>query len=139
MDNEQAADWTDEGGIEVEWDVEVFPCRLVWGKGGLAEEFQGEFRLWEELIPEEVGEGIGDAGKDGKEVRFESKDGTFNDIVAMDIWQDKLEISVTLINDGAAILGAKFIVKDLEIKAVALGFKVRHDAVVGSNAMPVVA
>ena len=64
-------------------------------------------------------------------------DGTLSDIAAMEIWWDKLEIAVPLVNNGAAIIGAIFIVKDLEINAVALGFEARHDDVVGSNAMPV--
>ena len=139
MDNEWADDWTGGGSVNVEGDAEVFPCRHVRGKGGLAEEVQGDFRLQEELVPEEVGEVIGDANKDGKEVRFKGVDGTFSDITAMNIWRDKLEIAVPLINNGAAILSARFIVKDLEINAVALGFEARRDAVVGSNVMPVVA
>ena len=89
--------------------------------------------------PEEVGEGIGDAGKDGKEVRFKGVDGMFSDILVMGIWQDKLEIAVPLINNGAAILGARFIVNDLEINSVALGFEAPHDAVVGRNVMRFVA
>ena len=47
---------------------------------------------------------------------FISVDGTFSNIAAMDIWRDKLKIAVSLINNGAAILSASFIVKDLEIK-----------------------
>ena len=57
----------------------------------------------------------------------------------MDIWRDKLEIAVPLINNGTEILGAGFIFKDLEINAVALGFEAQHDDVVISNVMPVVA
>ena len=65
------------------------------------------------MVPEEVGEVIVDAREDGKEVSFNIVDGTFRYIASMYIWQDKLEIAVPLINDGAAILGAIFIVKDL--------------------------
>ena len=90
MDNERADDWTGGGSVNVEGDAEVFPCRHVRGKGGLAEEVQGDFRLREELVPEEVGEVIGDASEDGKEVRFKGVDVTFSDIAAMDIWRDKL-------------------------------------------------
>ena len=93
MDNERADDWTGGGSVNVEGDVEVFPCRHVRGKGGLAEEVQGDFRLREELVPEEVGEGIGDTNEDGKELRFKSADGMFSNILAMDIWRDKLEIA----------------------------------------------
>ena len=49
-----------------------------------------------------------------------------------------LEVSITIINEDAAILGASFIVKDLEINAVAFGFEARHNAVAGSNTMSVV-
>ena len=72
-------------------------------------------------------------------MRFKGVYGTFSDITAMNIWRDKLEIAVPFINNGAAILSARFIVKDLEINAVALGFEARRDAIVGSNVMPVVA
>ena len=122
VDNERADNWNGGGGVEVEGAVEVFPGRHVRGKGGLSDEDQYEFCLWDELVPEEVEEVIGDSGKDGKEVIFKIVDGTFSDIVAMDIWQEKLEISVALINDGATILGASLIVKYLDIISVALGF-----------------
>ena len=69
---------------------------------------------------------------------FKSVDGTFSNIATMDIRQDELEISVPLINDGAAIIGASLIDKDLEINDVALGVEARHDAIVGFNVVPVV-
>ena len=115
----------------------MFPGRHVRDKGGLSEEVQGEFRLREELVQEEVGEGIRDACEDGKEVRFKNVDGTFSNIAEMEIWRDKLEIAVPLINDGVAILGASLILKDFEINTVALGLEARHDVVIGSNTMPV--
>ena len=46
---------------------------------------QGEIGLREELVPEEVGERIGDAGEDGKELSFKSADGVFGYIAAMEI------------------------------------------------------
>ena len=90
MDYEQTENWANGGDVKVEGDVEVFPDRHVRGKGGLAEEVQGEFGLQEELVPEEVGEGIGDAGKDGKEVSFKSVDGAFRYVAEMYTRQDKL-------------------------------------------------
>ena len=90
------------------------------------------------MVPEEVGEGIGDAGEDGKEVIFKGADGMFRGIAVMDIWRENLEIAVPLINNGVAILGDRFIVNDLEINSVALGFEARHDDVVGSNVIPVI-
>ena len=65
MDDDRAANWVDEGGVKVEGAIEVFPERHVRGKGVMADEVQGELGLREELVPEKVGEGIGEAGKDG--------------------------------------------------------------------------
>ena len=91
------------------------------------------------MVPKEFGEGIGDAGEDGKEGRFKSADGMFDYFAAMDIRQENLESAVPLVNDGATILGAGLIVEDLAIEAVDFGFDARHDAVVVSHVMPVVA
>ena len=82
MDNNRAVDWIDGGGVKVKGAVEVFPFRHVRGKGGLAEEVQGEFRLWEKFVPDKVWEGIRDAGKNGKEVIFKSADGMFRNIAS---------------------------------------------------------
>ena len=90
------------------------------------------------MVPEEVGEGIGDAVEDGKEVSFKSVDGAFGYIAAMDIWRENLEGAVPLINDGVTILGASLIVENLDINAVALEFEARHDVVVGINVMPAI-
>ena len=46
--------------------------------------------------------------------------------------------AVPLVNNGVMILGAGLIVEDLDINAEAFGLEARHDAVVGSNSMPVV-
>ena len=48
------------------------------------EKVRGEFRLREDLVPQEVGEGIVDAVKDGKEVVFESADVAFGYVAAME-------------------------------------------------------
>ena len=57
----------------------------------------------------------------------------------MNIRQDKLESAVPIFNDGVMILGAGLVVEDLEINNVDFVLDVRHDAVVGSNLMAVVA
>ena len=119
--------------------IEVFLGVHVMGKGVLSEEVQGEFCLQEELFPQEFGEGIRDAGKDGKEVGFESVYGAFGYVGAMDIRQDKLESAVPIFNDGVTIIGTSLVVGDLEINSVAFGLEARNYAVVGRNAMAVVA
>jgi len=59
-------DWTSHGaqrgGIIVEGSMEVFPGGKGRGKGGLAEEVEGEFCLGEEFIPQVVGEAVVNAG-----------------------------------------------------------------------------
>ena len=95
--------------------------------------------MWEELVPHEVGVIIRDAGKNGKEVVFESVDGEFSYVAAMATRQEKLESAVPILNDGATILGDGFIVEDLEINTVDFGLEATHDAIVGSNAMAVIA
>ena len=70
---------------------------------------------------------------------FKSTDDAFGYILAMEIWWDKLEGAVPLINDGATILGASLIVEDLEVNSVSLIFEAIHDVIVCSNVMPVVA
>ena len=70
---------------------------------------------------------------------FKSADCAFGYVSAIDIRQEKLESAVPLVNDGATIHRTGLIVKDLEIDAVDFGFEARHDDVVGSHAIPVVA
>ena len=65
------------------------------------------------MVSERVGEGSGDAGDDENKLGFKIEDGAFSYIAAMDIWRDKLEGAVPLVNNGAAILGASLIVEDL--------------------------
>ena len=50
-----------------------------------------------------------------------------------------MESEVPIFNNGATILGAGLVVEDLDINAVAFGLEARHDALVGSNTMVVVA
>ena len=66
-------------------------------------------------------------------------DGVFGYFSAMDIRQENLKIAVLIFNYGAKIIGNGLIVKDLEINVVAFGIEARHDYVVGSNSMAVVA
>ena len=47
MYDDRASNWDDGGGVKVEGAVELFPGRHFRGKGGLAEEVQGEFGLQE--------------------------------------------------------------------------------------------
>ena len=51
----------------------------------MTKEVQGEIGLREDMVPEEVGNGVVEASKDCKEVGFEGADGTFSDVAAVDI------------------------------------------------------
>ena len=65
MDDNAAAGRYNGGGVVVECSVEVFPDGHVGSEGGLAEEVESEFDLWEKLVPEVSGEGGVDDIKDG--------------------------------------------------------------------------
>ena len=53
----------------------------------MVKEVEGEFRLGKKLVPKEVGEGAGEAGKDAEEVGFEGLDGELGDVATMDVWR----------------------------------------------------
>ena len=90
------------------------------------------------MVPQVVGGAVIDSVQNGEGICLEGVDGAFGYIPVMDICQDKLEGTVALVKDGATILDSSFIVKDLEINSVALGFEARHDDVVGRNVIPVI-
>ena len=75
----------------------------------------------EEIVPEEVGKGVGDASKYCKEVGFERANGSFSDVAAVEIRRDKLEGAVPVFNDGAAVFRTGFVIEDLEVNAVSFG------------------
>ena len=77
----------------------------------------------EELVPEEVGKGVGYASKDGKEVCFEGADGSFRNVAAVNIRRDELEGAVPVFNYSTAVFGTGFVVEDLEVNAVAFDWK----------------
>ena len=92
----------------------------------------------EELVPEEVGKGVGDSSKDGKEVCFEGADGLFRNVAAVDIRRDKLEGAGPVLNDGTAVFGTGLIIEDLEVNDVAFGLETSHDVVVGGKTVAIV-
>ena len=90
------------------------------------------------MVPEEVGNGVGEASKDCKEVRFEGADGSFCDVAAVDIRRNELEGAVPFFNDGAAVFGTGFVIEDLEVNTVAFGLEASHDGVVGGKTVEIV-
>ena len=105
----------------------------------MEKEVQGEFGLREELVPEEVWKGFGDASKDGKEVCFEGADVSFRNVAAVDIRRGELEGAVPVFKNGAAVFGIGFVIEDLEVNAVAFGLEASHDVIVGSKKVAIVA
>ena len=93
----------------------------------------------EELVPEEVGKGVGDASKDGKEVCFEGANGSFRNVAAVDIRRDDLEGAVLVFNNGVEVFGTSFVIEDLEVHTVSFGLEASHDGVVGCEAVAIVA
>ena len=85
VDEDWAANGANGSGVEVEGVVVIFPGGHIGGEGGLTKEVEGEFRLREQLVPKEVGEGAGEAGEDAEEVGFEGSNGTFGGVAAMDV------------------------------------------------------
>ena len=69
---------------------------------------------------------------------FEGADGTFRNTVAVDIQRDELEGAVPVFNDGAAVIGTGFVVKDLEVHVVSFGLEAIHDGIVGCKTMAIV-
>ena len=93
----------------------------------------------EELVPEEVGKGVGDARKYGKEVCFEGADGLFSNVAAVDTRRDDLEGEVPVFNDGVAVFSTVFVVEDLEVHTVSFGLEAIHDGIVVFETMAIVA
>ena len=85
VDDDGASNRSQRGGIKVEGAVEVLPCRYFWGESGLLEEVESELGLGEEMIPEKVGERVGNAGEDRQKVSFEILDGSLGDVASMDV------------------------------------------------------
>ena len=50
-------------------------------------------------------------------------DGSFRNVAAVDIKMDKLEVAVSVFNNGAAVFGTGFVIEDLEVNAVAFGLE----------------
>ena len=61
VDDNGASNWSQRGVIKVEGAVEVLPCRHCWVESGLSEEVESVLGLGEEMIPEKVGEQVGNS------------------------------------------------------------------------------
>ena len=53
---------------------------------------------------------------------FEGVDGSFRNIAAVDIRRDKLEGAVQVFNDGVTVFCTGFVIEDLEVNTVSVGF-----------------
>ena len=91
------------------------------------------------MVPEEVGKGVGNASKYCMEVGFERRNGTFNNVEAVDIQRDKLEDAVPVINDVATVFGTSFVVEELMFHAFSFGFEAIQDGIVGCETMEIIA
>ena len=64
---------------------------------------------------------------------FKGADESFSNVVAVDIRMDELEGAVPVFNDSTAVFSTGFVVKDLEVNAVAFGLEASRDFVVGDE------
>ena len=92
----------------------------------------------EEPVPEEVGKGVSDASKDGKEVCFEGTDGPLGDVASVYVWGHQLEVDSPVFRDDSTEGSADFVVHNLEIDSVTALFESLHDDVVSGDAVAVV-
>ena len=90
------------------------------------------------MVPEEVGERVGNSSKDCQKVRFESANGSLCDVAAMDVRWNQLEGAIPLVLDDEFVGLTCLVVEDLQIHGVAALFQAGHDAVVRGDAMAVV-
>ena len=116
----------------------MFPGGHCRCKIGLPKEIESKLCLREELVPEKVGERVGDSGKDCQKVCFKSSDGLFSGIASVDIWWDKLKISVTFVFYGKLVGFTNLFVQDLEVNGIVAALDMRHDAVVRCETAAVV-
>ena len=93
--------------------------------------------MGKELVPEEWGEGGGDACKNGEEVCLERLDHAFGYVAAVHVGRNELEGSVPLFFNLLFVGGAALVVEDLEVDVVAVLLEAGRDAVGGSKAVAV--
>ena len=92
----------------------------------------------QKLVPKEVGEGFGEAGKDTEEVGFGSSDRALGGVAAMEVGGNELVDAVPVFGDDLAIFCTGLIVEDLVFGNVAALLELGHDAGVGGDAVVVV-
>ena len=86
------------------------PRQIGLDERGLAQKVKCELRLRDEEIPKISRIIRGNSGKDRQEMRFESTDGLFSSIAAVDVGWYQLELGTPLLRDLALIFS---VVEDL--------------------------
>ena len=86
----------------------------------MPQQIEGEFCLWEQLVPLADGEVVVNADKDEYEVCFEIFDGYFSDVAAVAVWLDKFESACFL--DELFHVARAFVVHDVFLGDDAGGF-----------------
>ena len=88
----------------------------------MSEEVESELGLGKKMIPEKVGERVGNAGEDRQKVSFESSDDSLGDVVSLNIWGHKLERAALRVLDGQFVGLASLVVQDLQVHVMAAFF-----------------
>ncbi len=76
-------------------------------------------------------------GQDCQEVVLECVNGALCPIAAMHAWRDELEGDIPLEGDCLFVSKAGFIIQDLDINREPTGRQMRHNSVVGCNAVAI--
>ena len=90
--------------------------------------------MMKEEIPHILVERRVDTFKYRNKLRLQCLFVMFSSATAVNIWRDKLELYMPLLFNYAPVFGTGFVVKDLQVNAVAAVFEAFHDQDVGGNA-----
>ena len=93
--------------------------------------------MGQEFVPEIVGELGADTCENGEKVVFEGLDAAFCDIAPVDVWGNELKGAVPILGDCPTILGTCFVVQNLVVNSVPIGFEALHNAMISWKSMAV--
>ena len=102
-------------------------------ESGLSEESEGGLHFFEEEATEVFWGGFVDEREDGKGVVLEGAHGTFSGVLLVYVRGYELVSDLPVLLDDTLVLGADFVIDNLEVELVALRSEAVHYGVVGCN------
>jgi hypothetical protein len=115
MDEDPATSRTERRLVEVKRTLKIPPSANPWVESGLPKEIEGQFRLWEQQVPDIRGKRRVYPCQDRQEVALECANSALCSIPAVHVRGDKLELGFPFDCDGFLVRGASLIVKNLEV------------------------